>query len=107
MADLCLMCHTELGPVDDDPNGDKNCVCVRCLAEEGHDFDANVEFDRDGSRIEPDIGNLTLNKKVGDSIKIGDDIVVTIIDTKGSKVRLGIQAPRKIKITHQNPVEDK
>ena len=56
---------------------------------------------------EDDIGNLTLNKRVGDSIQIGDDITVTIIDTKGSKVRLSIQAPKKLRITHQNPVEDK
>lgn len=101
---LCLMCHTELGAVDDDPNGEKNPVCARCRAEEEHDFDAepHVKFNRDGSSMTDtkDIGNLTLNKRVGDSIQIGDDITVTIIDTKGSKVRLSIQAPKKLRIRH-------
>ena len=50
----CLNCSTFLCHVDDDPNGEHNCVCARCQAEEEHDFDAepNVKFDRSGNRIE-------------------------------------------------------
>lgn len=46
----CLDCGNELGPVDDDPNGRENCICMQCLAETNHDhdFDPAVEFDRLG-----------------------------------------------------------
>lgn len=49
----CINCSTELTVVDEDPNGDKNCVCARCRAEEKHDFDRepNVTFDRLGRRV--------------------------------------------------------
>lgn len=50
----CLGCGTELNHLDEDPNGDENCTCAKCRAEEEHDFDRepNVKFDRDGSRAE-------------------------------------------------------
>jgi len=50
----CLGCLTILKEIDKDPNGDLNCVCARCRAEEEHDFDAypNVRFDRCGNYIE-------------------------------------------------------
>lgn len=49
--DHCIGCQSELMEVDNDPNGDKNAVCVRCRAEEAHDFDADpdVWFDRQGN----------------------------------------------------------
>jgi hypothetical protein len=51
-TDNCINCGVELGCVDDDPNGDHNCVCARCRAEEAHDFDADptAAFDRSGRR---------------------------------------------------------
>ena len=51
----CLGCGTELSFIDDDPNGDKNCTCARCRAEEDHDFDRepDVIFDRAGRMVEP------------------------------------------------------
>lgn len=54
MADHCISCDTVLTVIDDDPNGDKNCVCARCEAEEGHDFDADpwVLFNRCGERMD-------------------------------------------------------
>lgn len=36
---------------------------------------------------------LILTRKLGESIAIGDDVVITILDVKGKQVRLGIQAP--------------
>lgn len=52
----CVNCTVELSYIDDDPNGEKNCVCARCRAEEEHDFDAepDVGFDRYGNIIELD-----------------------------------------------------
>ncbi len=39
-----------------------------------------------------------LDRYKGESIIIGDDIKVTILGRKGEEVRIGIQAPRHIKI---------
>lgn len=36
---------------------------------------------------------LILTRKIGETIAIGDDVKVQIIDVKGKQVRLGIQAP--------------
>lgn len=41
---------------------------------------------------------LALTRKVGESIVIGGNIVVTIVDIKGDSIRLGIDAPKEIKI---------
>jgi len=51
----CIGCSDELiAALDADPNGDMNCVCARCRAEENHDFDAEplVTFRRNGDRVE-------------------------------------------------------
>jgi carbon storage regulator len=37
---------------------------------------------------------LVLTRKRDERIHIGDDVVVTVIEVRGDKVRLGIQAPR-------------
>ncbi len=39
-----------------------------------------------------------LDRFKGESIMIGDDIKITILGRKGDEVRIGIQAPRTIKI---------
>jgi carbon storage regulator CsrA len=36
---------------------------------------------------------LLLNRKIGERIVIGEDIVVTVVKVQGSQVRLGIEAP--------------
>lgn len=36
---------------------------------------------------------LILTRKAGERILIGDDIVITVIDTKGNRSRIGIDAP--------------
>ena len=41
---------------------------------------------------------LALTRKVGERIVIGDNIVLTVVDIKGDSIRLGIDAPREIKI---------
>ena len=41
---------------------------------------------------------LVLTRKSGQSIYIGDDIRVTVVDVKGGQVRLGIDAPSDKKI---------
>ena len=41
---------------------------------------------------------LVLTRKVGESIKINDDVKVTVIEVKGKNIRLGIEAPRATKV---------
>ena len=41
---------------------------------------------------------LVLTRKPGEKILIGDDIVVTVLDVRGDSVRIGIDAPRGVKI---------
>lgn len=41
---------------------------------------------------------LVLSRQLDESIVIGDDIVITIVDVRGDKVRLGITAPNNIPV---------
>lgn len=41
---------------------------------------------------------LILSRKVGEAIHIGDDIVVTVVDIRGDKVRFGTVAPRDVPV---------
>lgn len=41
---------------------------------------------------------LVLSRKKDESIVIDDHIIVTVVEIRGDKVRLGIQAPREIPI---------
>ena len=44
---------------------------------------------------------LTLTRKIGESIRIGDDIIVVVKEIKGKQVRLGIEAPRDIYVCRE------
>lgn len=48
---------------------------------------------------------LVLSRKKGESIVIGDDIVVTIVEVRGDKIRLGIEAPRNVPV-HRKEIRD-
>ena len=48
---------------------------------------------------------LVLSRHRDESIIIGDDIVVTIVDIRGDKVRLGINAPQDIPVHRQEVYE--
>jgi carbon storage regulator len=41
---------------------------------------------------------LVLSRKKDESIVIDDNIVITVVEIRGDKVRLGIQAPREVPI---------
>lgn len=49
---------------------------------------------------------LVLNRKIGEKLKIGDDITVAIIDIHGNQVRVGIAAPKDTAI-HREEVYNK
>ncbi len=46
---------------------------------------------------------LVLSRKKNESIVIDDNIVITVVEVRGDKVRLGIEAPREIPI-HRSEV---
>ena len=48
---------------------------------------------------------LVLSRHRDESIMIGDDVVVTIVDIRGDKVRLGIDAPQTIPVHRQEVYE--
>ncbi len=48
---------------------------------------------------------LVLSRHRDESIMIGDEIVVTIVDIRGDKVRLGIEAPQDIPVHRQEVYE--
>ena len=46
---------------------------------------------------------LVLSRKKNESIVIDDTIVITVVEIRGDKVRLGIQAPKEIPV-HRSEV---
>ena len=48
---------------------------------------------------------LVLSRHRDESIIIGDDIVITVVDIRGDKVRLGIAAPIEISVHRQEVYE--
>jgi carbon storage regulator len=41
---------------------------------------------------------LILTRRVGEGLKIGDEVTVTVLRVKGDQVRLGIEAPNSIAV---------
>ncbi len=48
---------------------------------------------------------LVLSRQRDESIIIGDNVIITIVDIRGDKVRLGIEAPSEIPV-HRQEVYD-
>jgi carbon storage regulator len=46
---------------------------------------------------------LVLSRKMGESIVINNDIRIMVVDIRGDKVRLGVEAPREVPV-HRNEV---
>jgi len=47
---------------------------------------------------------LVLSRKAGEQILIGDDVVVTVLEVRGDSVKVGIDAPRGLRIQRQEVV---
>ena len=41
---------------------------------------------------------LVLTRRAGESVVIGDDIVITVLEARGDVIRLGITAPRDVQV---------
>ena len=48
---------------------------------------------------------LILTRKEGESLRLGDDITVTVVSVKGGSVRLGITAPKDVPIHREEVYE--
>ena len=41
---------------------------------------------------------LILSRRVSESIKIGDDVTLTVLGVKGNQVRIGTEAPKEVSV---------
>lgn len=48
---------------------------------------------------------LVLTRSIGESFRIGDDVEILVADTNGVAVKLGIEAPRDIKVNRKEVLE--
>ena len=48
---------------------------------------------------------LILTRRVGETLKIGDDISITVLGVKGNQVRIGIDAPRNVAVHREEIYE--
>lgn len=48
---------------------------------------------------------LVLTRRSHQSIHIGDDIVVTVLEVKGDQIRLGISAPRNVQVHREEVLQ--
>jgi carbon storage regulator len=48
---------------------------------------------------------LVLSRQRDETIMIGDDIEITVVDIRGDKVRLGIQAPKEVTVHRKEVYE--
>ena len=48
---------------------------------------------------------LILSRKIDEKIKIGDNITITLIDVHGDQVKIGVEAPKNVKVFRQEVFE--
>ena len=49
---------------------------------------------------------LILTRRIGESLRIGDEVSVTVLGIKGSQVRIGVNAPKSVSV-HREEVYDR
>lgn len=73
----------------------------------GHDASA-LTLGADGRGITTGgLKMLVLSRKVGEVLKVGDNITVMVTKIEGNKVRIGIEAPNDVRIVREEVQKDK
>ena len=49
---------------------------------------------------------LVLSRRVGDSLVVGEEITLTVLEVRGDVVRVGIDAPRHVKVHRAELLEE-
>ncbi len=49
---------------------------------------------------------LILTRRIGETLIIGDDVVVTVLGVKGNQVRIGVKAPKDVSV-HREEIFDR
>lgn len=49
---------------------------------------------------------LILTRRVGESLIIGDDVVVNVLGVKGNQIRIGVDAPKEVSV-HREEIYDR
>lgn len=49
---------------------------------------------------------LVLSRRVGESVVIGDDVTITILEVRGDVVRVGIDAPRSVAVNRAELLQE-
>jgi carbon storage regulator len=44
---------------------------------------------------------LVLTRRIGETLKIGDDIIVTVLGVKGTQVKVGVVAPKGVRVDRE------
>ena len=50
---------------------------------------------------------LILTRRVGESLRISDDIVATVLEVKGNQVKIGTDAPKEVAVVREELLERK
>jgi len=61
----------------------------------------------DAAAITREVNMLVLSRKVGEKLRIGPDVTVTITKIRGNKIQLAVQAPRDVQIIRDDAVKTK
>lgn len=49
---------------------------------------------------------LVLSRRPGESIMVGNDITITVIEVRGDQIRIGIDAPREVQVHREEVVRE-
>ena len=48
---------------------------------------------------------LILTRRIGETLMIGDDVIVTVLGVKGNQVRIGVSAPKDVAVHREEIYE--